>query len=310
MIVSVTGGSGFIGRHLLSSLAASPGIEVRALARSGAGAGAGCGSTISWHQGDLEDSGALRTLMAPDGTLIHLAYPGWTHERHLAAATSMADIARGIGLRRLILCSTAVVAGKARDDRITEDTACEPVLAYERTKFEIERTLAARAAGAFEFAVLRPTAVFGPGGRNLVKLATDLTTGSRAVNYLRSSLYGRRRMNLVAVENVVGALMFLVARYRLAVPETYIVSDDDDPANNFRDVEAALMRHLGVPAYPLSPLPLPRAVLGSALRMVGRSATNPSRIYDASRLRRAGWRPALPFQGGLARFAAWFAGTR
>jgi nucleoside-diphosphate-sugar epimerase len=307
MTVSITGASGFIGSHLLAALAHTREVETRALGRAQRPQQGSTGGHLLWQLGDLEDPEALRALMAREGTLVHLAYPrGWAHERHLAAAARIGDLARQVGVKRIVLCSTAVVAGRTPAVCVTEATPCVPSLDYERTKLEIEHSLAEKAAGAFELAVLRPTAVFGPGGQNLLKLATALTDRAMTVNYLQSSLFGRRRMNLVCVENVVAALLFLVERDQIAAVDTYIVSDDDDPLNNFHDVEAALIRHLGLGRYPFPPIPLPAPALTGALRLAGRTSTNPSRVYDGARLVREGCRKSTTFAEGLARFADWF----
>ena len=157
-----------------------------------------------------------------------------------------------------------------------------------------------------ERVVLRPTAVFGPGGLNLVKLARSLTTGSRAVNYLRSSLFGRRRMNLVCIDNVVAALSFVIGQSSPLPDRIYIVSDDDDPANNFRDVESALIDRLRLPHYPLPPIALSLDVLRGVLQATGRASVDPRRNYACDRLRRAGYRPPMTLAEGLSRFAEWF----
>jgi nucleoside-diphosphate-sugar epimerase len=307
MTISVTGASGFIGGHLLAALGRAGDCDVRALARSARAASSPDARRVVWQAGDLDDDRALRAFMTADGTVVHLAYPdGWEARRHLALATRIGDIARETGIARLVHCSTAVVAGGTRTPVVTESTPCEPVLDYEHTKLEIEQVLARKAAGAFELVVLRPTAVFGPGGRNLLKLATALTTGRRAVNYLQSSLFGRRRMNLVCVENVVAALLFSVDRRRAVAGKTYIVSDDDDPANNFRDVELALMRGFGLADYAVAPMPLPMAALTLALRAAGRRSVRPDRVYEGSAIVRDGCGKAATLTEGLARFAAWF----
>lgn len=302
--VSITGGTGFIGRCLLSALANVPDLELRGLTRFKEGGQLLKAPNIEWFRGGLEDIETLRDFLAAGGVLIHLAYPpDWDSSRHLAAAEKLARIAADVGVRRVVLCSTAVVVGNAKSRCITEETMCSPVGDYERTKLGIEQVFAAAAKDAYQLAVLRPTAVLGTGGRNLHKLAHDLTEGSRIVNYLRSSVFGNRTMNLVCVENVVAALVFLVRREQNLDHEVYISSDDDDPRNNFRDIEMALMTHLGLPDYAVPPLVLPHHLLSVILHLSGRSCTDPKRTYDGSRLRRAGYENASTIAQSLERFA-------
>ena len=147
--------------------------------------------------------------------------------------------------------------------------------------------------------------------QNLLKLASALHSGNRFANYARSSLFGRRRMHLVHVENVVAAIEYLIDNPAPQRGEIYIVSDDEDPANNFRDVEQFLMQAWGIRDYPVPPLPVPKVFLSVLLRLKGRSNTDPDRIYDSSKLARAGLRAKpLSLDRGLREFASWYVSVR
>jgi len=307
--ISITGGTGFIGKHLINALSHFPDLELRALTRSKAEGHLLKATNVRWFYGDLENLEILREFLAPGGVLVHLAYPtDWNSTRHLSAAEELGRVAAEVGVKRIVLCSTAVVVGNAKSRRVNEDTICSPVSDYERTKLSIEQTFATLGKNAYQLAVLRPTAVLGAGGRNLFKLARDLTQGSLTVNYLRSSLFGRRRMNLVCVENVVAALGFLARREQAMFREVFIVSDDDDPLNNFRDIEIELMTQLGVANYWVPPFPVPQQVLSGILHLGGRSCTDPKRTYDGSRLFRAGYKKISTITQSLKCFAVFFKG--
>lgn len=307
--ISVTGGAGFIGKHLINALSHLPDLKLNALTRSKTDGQLLKAPNLRWFYGDLENLDALREFFVPSGVLVHLAYPtDWNSTRHLVTAEKLGRVAAEFGVKRVILCSTAVVVGNTKSRRVNEETICSPVSDYERTKLSIEQTFATLGKGAYQLAVLRPTAVLGVGGRNLYKLARALTGGSRAVNYLRSSLFGRRRMNLVSVDNVVSAFIFLIKREQTAAREVFIVSDDDDPMNNFRDIEIELMTQLGVANYPIPPFPVPQQVLSSILHLGDHSCTDPKRTYDGSRLVQAGYKKTSTITKSLEHFAASFKG--
>lgn len=307
--IAVTGGSGFLGRHLVESLAVAPQVQVRVLSRSTRSVNSPATPNIVWLRGDLENPDALRALMTGSRALVNLAYPGgWTIDRHRAAAERLGAIAAESNVKRVIHCSTAVVVGRSRG-QVTEDTRVNPETEYERAKETIERGIAAALAGRCELAILRPTAVFGPGGMNLFKLATALTGGRRSLNYLKSSLLGRRRMNLVCVANVVEAIRFLVDYPGVLRGAIYLVSDDDDPMNTFAGVERVLMSALEVPPYRVSPVPVPEAVRALTLRLAGRPSDG-SQWFDPSRLRAAGYSPTISLERGLLQFAHWFQSQR
>ena len=309
--VAVTGASGFLGRHFVRELTQEPGVEVRALAHAESGQAHLTAANLRWIPGSIEDKRCLRELLVRDGFLVHLAYPqDWDTERHLLATEGLASAAVEIGVRRFVHCSTAMVVGAVDATLVDEDTPCKPATAYERTKFLIEQSLSTSLEGVVELAVLRPTAILGIGGKNLIKLARELTYGSRYTNYARTCLMGRRTMNLVCVENVSAALLLLLKRKQSLVQEKYYVSDDDDPGNNFRNVEQVLMEHLCIPAYGIPILPVPLFVLATALRLIGRSCQNPCRVYDSSKLVRVGYRKTTTLTQGLDRFAQWFRGSQ
>lgn len=306
-LVSVTGATGFVGRHFVKHLSSCEDVEVRLFIHRDQPGLPSESERISLIRGDILEPSTLDAVLAPDCTVINLAYLGTAPERdHLEAAINLADACARARVKRLVHCSTAVVVGRVPDDLVTEDTPCLPDPGYERTKLEMERRIAEKAAGRFELAILRPTAVFGPGGRNLIKLADDLSTGNRALNYLKSCLFDYRRMNLVSVDHVVAALTFLAFADRGWNGDVFIVSDDDHPCNNFRDVEKYLMTALECHDYTLPRIPFPRSVLATMLRLAGRSNNNPFRRYDDRKLRAEGFRNTLSFEVALEAFANWY----
>jgi nucleoside-diphosphate-sugar epimerase len=305
--IAVCGAAGFIGGHLLAALASDRAASVRVLVHRHdprTGQAAANTATVS---GDLLRPESLGAFVAPGSTVVNLAYlEAASHDDNLAAATNLARACRAGGARRLVHVSTATVVGAVRDDVITEATLPDPRTDYERTKLAVERRLAKEASGALELVVLRPTAVFGPRGRNLLALAGRLATGAAPVNYVLSCLHGRRRLNLVCVDNVVAAIRFVSSLPVMGGSDTFIVSDDDDPLNNYRAVESLLAARLGRGGYPVPPLPVPAAFLAAVLRLRGRSNANPNRVYSAAKLARAGFRPPTTLAAGLESFADWY----
>jgi uncharacterized protein YbjT (DUF2867 family) len=74
MVVSIIGGSGFIGRHLIDALVELPSIRLIALTR-GSKETSKQWPNLTWLHGDMEDPASLRGLLRPGGILVHLAYP-------------------------------------------------------------------------------------------------------------------------------------------------------------------------------------------------------------------------------------------
>jgi nucleoside-diphosphate-sugar epimerase len=262
-------------------------------------------------RGDLLRYETLKGLATAGCTVVHLAYLNkGSREDNLTAAENLAELCKTAGVSRLIHCSTAVVCGRVDADRVTENTPLRPLKEYEATKSRLESILLGKGEGYYETVILRPTAVFGRGGKNLLKLADDLRCGSRLANYLKSCLFSDRRMNLVFIDNVIAALAFLISTDQKVDREVFIISDDEASANNYRDTERCLMKRLGCKPYSLPVLPLPSVMLRTVLRLAGRTNTNSALVYDCGKILSRGFKKPVFFEEGLSRFADWYAGER
>jgi nucleoside-diphosphate-sugar epimerase len=308
--VAIVGGSGFVGRHLLARLVSRHDIRIRALRHEGRLPGDVLERGAELVEGDLFRPASLERLLVPGCTVVNLAYVSG-YDRGLEAMDNLGKACVSAGVRRMIHCSTAVVAGRVTETEVSEKTVCRPFKEYEVTKLAIEQLLVDRYGDRLEVIILRPTAVFGPGGRNLLKLMDNLTDGRRWLNYLRSCLSKHRRMNLVCVDNVVGALVWSIGHDKpVREPEVFIVSDDEDPVNDYRSVEAELMRLLGQRPYIFPVVPVPLTLLSILLRGMGRSNYNPSTVYSCRKLMESGFEKSVSVREGLADLARWYRCSR
>jgi nucleoside-diphosphate-sugar epimerase len=303
--IAITGASGYIGRNLVAELVRIGGMRIKVLSRPRQ-RDLRMGTlhpAVEIVEGDLCEPESLRGFFEFGCTAVNLVYLWNAGETaNLDATGNLLAACRAANIRRLIHCSTAAVVGRAPDDVITENTACLPITEYAITKLKVENAVREAATGSFDSVILRPTSVFGPGGEPLKKLARDLTHGSRLRNYLKSSLFGARRMNLVHVSNVVAAIIFLAERAENFDGDTFIVSDDDSPSNNFAHVERFLMHALGVADYTVPRVPVPLGVLGWILKTLGRNNINPRCDYVMDNLTALGFRRPVEFESGLAEF--------
>lgn len=297
--IVVIGASGFIGEHLLTVLADVKDIDIRALVHR---------KQASKHRNtnvinaDLLKPETLDALFSENCTVINLAY---LEQGNLDAMVNLAKACARNKIRRLIHCSTAVVVGNTHSDSVTENTCCVPISAYQQTKLQMEAILLEAAAGKFEITILRPTAVFGPGGKNLLKLANELSKGNRLINYLKSCLFNRRSMNLVCVENVVAALVFLINAEKID-GEVFIVSDDDAGCNNYLDIQKQLMKQLRIQALPLPVIQFPMALLAAVLRLANKSQTHPVVKYSDQKLAGVGFKKPMSLETGIDSFSSWY----
>jgi nucleoside-diphosphate-sugar epimerase len=306
--VVVIGGTGFIGAHLIDSLLADDRIgSVRLLTRDTGRLEFSPRKKLAVITGDVLNKAVLRELIVENSVVVNLAYlSAAPASRNLELIDHLLVACREKGANKLIHCSTAVVSGRTFASPLTESSALHPFSDYERTKLMLENRILDLEAAGFERIIVRPTAVFGPGGKNLLQLANDLCSGSVFKNYLKSCLYGSRTMNLVSVENVVSALRFLIFRDPGLDRRIFIVADDDHPHNNFAGIESALIRALGIKPYPVPRISVPRWVLSLLLRLLRQANIDPQRRYSSSALEQLGWRKQADFDARIEDFARWF----
>jgi nucleoside-diphosphate-sugar epimerase len=302
--IAITGASGYVGRKLISTLLRDGSFRVKVLSRTGVVDGVAPGS-VELVKGDLLSLASLQGFLEPGCIVVNLVYL-WDagEDANMAAMHNLVAECKTASIGRLVHVSTAAVAGRVDANLVDEATACVPTSEYGITKLKVEALLRDESRGGFDLVMLRPTAVFGVGAEPLSKLAKDILGGRWFRNYLKSSLFGRRRMNLVHIDNVVAAIVFVANQAKAFSGEVFIVSDDDAVANNFRDAESALMRGFGLPDYPLPRLPLPLGVLRMLLLLLGRNNINPRCNYSGKKLEGLGFHRPMSFEAGLADYIA------
>ena len=113
-------------------------------------------------------------------------------------------------------------------------------------------------------------------------------------------------MNLVSVANVVAAIIFMVKREENFNGEVFIVSEDDNPGNNFADVERLLMEQLELKSYQVPTVSIPLGVLTFLLKVLGKNDANPRCNFDSRKLLALGFRRPVEFEAGLKNYCDWY----
>lgn len=108
-------------------------------------------------------------------------------------------------------------------------------------------------------------------------------------------------MNLVHVNNVVAAMIFLLRSEKQFDAKVFIVSDDDATNNNFVGVEKRLMQIFEIDDYRL-----PLGFLSFLLTLFGRNNINPRCDYDSRKLLAMGFKRPVDFDDGLTEYASWY----
>ncbi len=292
--VLVTGGTGFIGRHLVRRLA-ERGDQVRCLVRDPQRASASAGPdapAVEYIQGDVTVPDALDAALSGMEIVYHLAgatLPMRRSDYMEVNAEGTLRLAEACAGREnppvFVYVSSLAAAGPAKDDcPLTEDCPPQPVSEYGRSKLAAERYLR-ELAGKLPITVLRPPSVFGPGDLYTFKLFRLARWGVLFVP-------GRRviRLSWIDVADLVEAMLLAAERGRRldsvsADAGIYFVALDERP--NVAELTQLLAEITGRRRLRVFHVPVFLGRLGAHIndlrsRLTGRAYwLNPDKIREA-----------------------------
>jgi dihydroflavonol-4-reductase len=318
--VLVTGATGFTGGHLARTLAAR-GYDVLALVRDRERGSDLAAAGVTLVPGDLRDLSTWRPALAGvevihnTAALYRRAAPSDAVYRRVnaLAVEDLVAAAAEVGVRRVVHCSTVGVHGHIEHPPADEDAPLRPGDVYQRTKVEGERLARdAAARTGIELTIARPSGIFGPGDRRLLKLF-------RGVVRRRFVILGDGRIfyHLAYIDDVVEGLR-LCGEVPGAAGRTYILAGEHVPTLN--DVVALIAEEAGVRPrgvhLPVWPVWVAGAVCEAICRPIGVEPPlyrrrvdffTKSRAFRIDRARRElGFAPAVGLRDGIRRTLAWY----
>ncbi len=295
MKLAITGGTGFVGAHVIDA-ALVGGHQVTALTRRAQPAREG----LTWIAGDLADRAALDGLVAGADAIIHVA--GVLKARDAAGfelgnvegTKSLLAAAQAAGTRRFILVSSLA----AREPRLS---------LYGASKAKAEGLVE---QSGLDWTIVRPPAVYGPGDRETLDLFKMARGG-------QIFMPPAGRLSLIHVDDLAALLLALAAPDG---PTGLLLEPDDGREGGWthREFGDALGEAVGMPARTVS---TPRLLLSIAARLDrlfrgDKARLTPDRVayfchpdWVASRDRAIPpevWHAKIPTSAGLKQTAEWY----
>jgi nucleoside-diphosphate-sugar epimerase len=293
MKLAVTGGTGFVGSHLLDRALAA-GHQVKALTRRDRPPR----PAVTWVRGALDDKVSLAALCEGAEGVIHVAGvltadAAGFEAGNVAGTKAMLDAAAAAGVQRFVHVSSLA----AREPQLSQ---------YGASKARSE-TLVKTAP--IEWSIVRPPAVYGPGDKETLDLFKMARTGVVL-------LPPAGRLSVIHAEDLAGLLLALVT---LQAPHAMVV-EPDDGSGGYTHVQFArlLGKAFNRKVLALSmPAPLIRAgaavddfVRGARAKLTADRASyfcHPDWVVSPRHRPPPDlWRPRIPTEQGLRDTARWY----
>jgi 3beta-hydroxy-delta5-steroid dehydrogenase/steroid delta-isomerase len=289
----VTGGAGFLGRHLVSALLRK-GCTVHVLDTA---APARMEEGVRWFQGDVRSRADVAAASDGVDTVFHTAavIEAVTHARSAVAerirainvggTKNVLEAAREAGAHRLIHTSSIVASfcmdAAGRDETAPYSTSRD---LYTATKVEAERAvLTANGKGGLLTCAIRPGGIYGPGERfTYGRLVRALKKGVPVVVFGD----GKARLDYVYIDNLVDGELRAAERLVEGSPvcgQAYFLSDETPINAGQFSIELAKNMGLDVPLIRV-PDPIARG-LGSLFERVYQVFGMPAPIFTVANVK-------------------------
>lgn len=320
MQVLVTGATGFTGGHLARWLS-TRGHRVRAMVRDPDRARRLDLPDVEFVRGDLRDERSIADALAGVEVAYNIAalyrQAGLPADAYRAVNASgvaaLVRAARAAGVRRVVHCSTVGVHGDVEHPPANEDAPLRPGDIYQETKVEGER-LARQAAEdtGVELVVARPSGIYGPGDRRLLKLFRGVAQ-RRFVTLGAGTIY----YHLTYIDDLCEGFR-LCGETPAASGRSYILAGGEVTTLNELVALIAEEAHVPTPRLhvPVWPFWIAGALCEAICAPFGIEPPlyrrrvdffTKSRAFDISRARRElGFEPRVGLREGIRRTLAWY----
>jgi nucleoside-diphosphate-sugar epimerase len=315
----VTGGTGFVGSHLVELLLESGYDDVRCLVRSKPKWLEGM--DVSLVRGSLEDDAMLREAVRDVNYVYHVggltrstrweAYYEANVDGTLKLLEAVSDVNPGVN--KVLVTSSLALVGKSDQPVADEDTPMRPLSLYGRSKAEMEVQLESW-TDRLPLVIVRPPAVYGPREADIYTFFKTVSKGICPI----VGFGNEPDLSLVHVSDLVRG-MVAAAESDVTVGKTYFIGSEEQYSwPEIRDVVKEVVNRpvltVRVPKFLVIPV-------GTVVEWLGRlfgqypplnrekadEILNACKMCSSARAGRDfGYRQEVPLEEGITQTVAWY----
>jgi nucleoside-diphosphate-sugar epimerase len=250
MKVFVTGGTGFIGSHLVDKLIELDEFtEIRCLIRN----------NEKWLKdkpftrikGDLDDIAVLKKAVKDVDVIFHIAgrvkAPTYRQLEHanVDATENLVRVAQKEGVRKIVILSSLAAVGPSKNGPVTEADEMNPISMYGKSKKQMEQMIHKLADEKTSITILRPPAVYGP-------REDQIYAFFKMANKRICPIIGdgkSPKLSMVYVGDVVNGILKAVEQRKAGVNTYFISGDGLHSWNEIREITSKILGKKTLPIH-------------------------------------------------------------
>lgn len=238
----VTGGTGFIGSHLVEALLDHPGYEeIKCLVRRDEKWLKGLNFTkIS---GDLHSIHIIEKALENTDVIFHVAaiVKAPTQNEldfaNVEATENLVRLAKKKGVKKLVILSSLAASGPSNGKPRTEDDPLEPISMYGKSKKKMEEMVHSLAGPGLSVTILRPPAVYGPREDQIYTLFKMMKNGIAPI----VGNGEHPRLSIIYVQDLIQAILKAASQKEKGVHTYFISGESDANWNQITDITKTVL---------------------------------------------------------------------
>jgi nucleoside-diphosphate-sugar epimerase len=327
MKVLVTGGTGFVGRHLVRALI-EKGALVKMLVRKTSSLEEFKNIGVEFIQGDITDRGPLDGIARDIDIVYHLAAMGHVSaiseaayreffEINVNGTQNLAKECCHHRVNKFIHFSSTAAMGLIKKPLVDETVPCQPATPYQRSKYKSEELVQRYwKENGLPAVILRPCMIYGVGGGGeFLKFCRLIKKG-----FFPKIGRGKNLTPIVHVRDVVQAAM--QAKEKGKPGEIYLIASN--MSYEMDEIRRLIAKYLGV-VKPYPYVPYKVAIIGAyGLEMMAKlfkfvpvvtsrniESTVTDRVFSISKARaELGYLPKVDLEDGIKETIVWYKDNR